>query len=104
MRPITRFATPFIAAAILATPALAAEPDWNQVAQALGKSGAVQAGGVYRVGFPRTDLKVSLDGIALRTGFAFGGWVAFQPMGAEAMVMGDLVLTQDEVNPVMRKF
>jgi biotin operon repressor len=103
MRPITRFVTPLIAAAILATPAFAAEPDWNQVGQALGKSGSVQAGGVYRVGFPRTDLKVSLDGVALRPGFALGGWVAFQPMGAETMVMGDLVLTQDEVNPVMRK-
>jgi hypothetical protein len=103
MRPIARYVAPFIAAALLATPALAAEPDWNQVGQALGKSGGVQAGGVYRVGFPRTDLKVSLDGLALRPGFALGGWVAFQPMGAEAMVMGDLVLTQDEVNPVMRK-
>ena len=103
MRPITRFVAPFIVAGILATPALAAEPDWNQVGQALGKSGGVQAGGVYRVGFPRTDLKVSLDGVALRPGFALGGWVAFQPVGAEAMVMGDLVLTQDEVNPVMRK-
>jgi hypothetical protein len=103
MRPITRFVAPFIAAGILATPALAAEPDWNQVGQALGKSGGLQAGGVYRVGFPRTDLKVSLDGVALRPGFALGGWVAFQPMGAEAMVMGDLVLTQDEVAPVMRK-
>ena len=61
------------------------------------------AGGVYRVGFPRTDLKVSLDGVALKPGFAFGGWVAFQPMGTQAMVMGDLVLTQDEVAPVMRK-
>jgi biotin operon repressor len=102
MRPIVRLAITLIAAA-LATPSFAAEPDWNQVAQALGKSGGVQAGGVYRVGFPRTDLKVSLDGLALRPGFALGGWVAFQPMGAEAMVMGDLVLTQDEVNPVMRK-
>jgi Domain of Unknown Function (DUF1259) len=103
MRPVTRFVTPLIAAALLATPAGAAEPDWIQVGQALGKSGGVQAGGVYRVGFPRTDLKVSLDGITLRPGFALGGWVAFQPMGAEAMVMGDLVLTQDEVAPVMRK-
>ena len=103
MRPITRFVTPLIAAALFATPAFAAEPDWTQVAQALGKSGAVQTGGVYRVGFPRTDLKVSLDGVALRTGFAFGGWVAFLPMDTQAMVMGDLVLTQDEVAPVMRK-
>jgi Domain of Unknown Function (DUF1259) len=103
MRPIIRPVIPLIGAIVLATPAFAAEPDWNQVAQTLGKSGNVQAGGVYRVGFPRTDLKVSLDGLALRTGFALGGWVAFQPMGAETMVMGDLVLTQDEVNPVMRK-
>jgi len=107
MRPIVRLAIPLaiplIAAVALATPSFAAEPDWNQVGQALGKSGSVQAGGVYRVGFPRTDLKVSLDGVALRPGFALGGWVAFQPMGVEAMVMGDLVLTQDEVNPVMRK-
>jgi biotin operon repressor len=103
MRPIIPLVTPLVAALVLATPAFAAEPDWTQVAQALGKSGAVQTGGVYRVGFPRTDLKVSLDSLALRTGFALGGWVAFQPMGTETMVMGDLVLTQDEVNPVMRK-
>jgi hypothetical protein len=103
MHPIVRLAAPLVAAIVLAMPAFAAEPDWNQVAQALGKSGAVQAGGVYRVGFPRTDLKVSLDGVVLRPGFALGGWVAFQPMGGETMVMGDLVLTQDEVNPVMRK-
>jgi hypothetical protein len=103
MRPFIRPVMPLVAAVVLATPTLAAEPDWSQVAQTLGKSGAVQAGGVYRVGFPRTDLKVSLDGVALRTGFAFGGWVAFQPMDTQAMVMGDLVLTQDEVAPVMRK-
>jgi hypothetical protein len=102
MHPIVRLVIPLIAAIVLATPTFAAEPNWNQVAQALGKSGSVQAGGVYRVGFPRTDLKVSLDGVALRTGFAFGGWVAFQPMDTQAMVMGDLVLTQDEVTPVMR--
>ncbi len=103
MHPIIRLVTPLVAAVVLATPTFAAEPDWTQVAQALGKSGAVQTGGVYRVGFPRTDLQVSLDGVALRPGFALGGWVAFQPMGTETMVMGDLVLTQDEVNPVMRK-
>src|SRR6476620_4168352 len=103
MHPIIRLGIPVVAAVALATPTFAAEPDWNQVTQALGKSGAVQAGGVYRVGFPRTDLKVSLDGVVIRPGFALGGWVAFQPMGGETMVMGDLVLTQDEVNPVMRK-
>jgi hypothetical protein len=102
MQGIVRFAVPLIATVALALPAVAT-PDWSQVGQALGKSGSVQAGGVYRVGFPRTDLKVTLDGVALNTGFAFGGWVAFQPMGDQAMVMGDLVLTQDEVTPVMRK-
>jgi biotin operon repressor len=103
MDPIIRLVTPLVAAVALATPTFAAEPDWTQVAQALGKSGALQTGGVYRVGFPRTDLQVSLDGVALRPGFALGGWVAFEPMGTQAMVMGDLVLTQDEVAPVMRK-
>jgi hypothetical protein len=63
----------------------------------------VGAGGVYRVGFPRTDLNVTVDGVALRPGFALGGWVAFHPMADGAMVMGDIVLTQDEVGPVMRK-
>jgi hypothetical protein len=86
----------------LAGPALA-DPDWKAVAQALGKEGAAQ-GGVYRVGFPRSDLKVTLDGTEIKPGLALGGWVAFAPIGNnDAMIMGDLVLTQDEVNPVMRK-
>ena len=103
MPSATRFVVSLGIAVATAMPALAADPDWNQVGQALGKSGAVQADGVYRVGFPRTDLNVTLDGITLRSGFALGGWVAFLPMANQAMVMGDLVLTQDEVNPVMRK-
>jgi hypothetical protein len=60
-------------------------------------------GGVYRVGLPRTDLKVTLDGVALRAGFALGGWLAFEKMSDQGMVMGDLVLTMDEVAPVMTK-
>jgi hypothetical protein len=87
----------------LVTPALA-EPDWQAVAKALGKEGAVQGGDVYRVGFPRSDLKVKLDGVEIKPGLALGGWLAFMPMGNETMVMGDLVLTGDEVNPVMKKF
>ncbi|MEI9425012.1 DUF1259 domain-containing protein [Mesorhizobium sp. Cs1299R1N1] len=81
----------------------AAAPDWKTVAKTFGKSGTEMPDGVYRVGLPRTDLKVSLDGVALKPGFALGGWVAFGPMGNQAMVMGDIVLTQDEVNPVMEK-
>jgi hypothetical protein len=90
-------------AVAFATPSLGADRDWSQVAQALGKSGMPQPGGVYRVALPRSDLKVSLDGVALKAGFALGGWLAFVPMGKQAMVMGDVVLTQDEVNPVAKK-
>ncbi|MES0131268.1 DUF1259 domain-containing protein [Mesorhizobium sp. M0029] len=102
MTLLTRLAV-LIAAATLVTPSFAANPDWSQVGKALGKGGTTQADGVYRVGLPRTDLKVSLDGVALKPGFALGGWIAFEPMGNQAMVMGDIVLTQDEVNPVMKK-
>jgi hypothetical protein len=97
----------FLAAALgLATltgSAFAAERDWSDVGKALGKQGAMQPGGVYRVSLPRTDLKVTLDGVALKPGFALGSWLAFAPEGGKAMVMGDLVMTQDEINPVMKK-
>jgi biotin operon repressor len=90
--------------AALAAPAAVAAEDWQSaVAQALGKSGTASPDGTYRVGMPRTDLQVTLDGVRLKPGFALGSWAAFKPMGNEAMVMGDLVLTQDEVNPVMRQ-
>jgi len=95
--------TPTLAALLvfaIAAPA-SAEPDWKAVGQALGREGSVQAGGVYRVGLPRTDLKVTLDGVDIKPGFALGSWLAFKPAGNEAMVMGDLVLTHDEINPVM---
>src|SRR5262245_22294751 len=81
-----------------------AADDWQaQVGEALGKPGSVAPGGIYRVGLPRTDLKVTLDGVELKAGFALGSWLAFQRMGEGGMVMGDLVLTMDEVAPVMTK-
>ena len=92
-----------ILAAGLATTANAADGEWAQVGEALGKAGTELPGGVYRVGLPRTDLKVTLDGVELKAGFALGGWLAFEKMGDDGMVMGDLVLTMDEVNPVMTK-
>ncbi len=82
-------------------PAVAA--DWSKVADALGKSGAEMPGGVYRVGLPRTDLHVKLDGVDIKPTLALGSWLAFQDQGDTTMVMGDLVLTEDEVGPVMRK-
>jgi hypothetical protein len=93
----------FIIAALCAAPAFAADPDWSAVGQALGKEGAMQPGGVYRVALPRTDLKVSVDNVAIKPGLALGGWLAFAPAGDAAMVMGDLVMTEEEINPVMKK-
>jgi len=91
-------------AAVLSTAANAAEDEWQaRVGEALGKTGATAAGGIYRVGLPRTDLKVTLDGVELKAGFALGSWLAFEKMGDKGMVMGDLVLTMDEVAPVMTK-
>lgn len=82
----------------------AAAQDWpGQVAAALGKPGAQMAGGVYRVALPRTDIKATLDGVALKPGFALGGWLAFEKTGGTGMVMGDLVLMMDEVGPVTKK-
>src|SRR3954466_14288547 len=88
---------------LAAAPARSADIDWSPVDQAFGKKGAPQAGEVYRVTFPRTDLQVTLDGVALKPGFALGTHIEFLPMGKQAMVMGDLVLTEAEVNPVMKK-
>ena len=92
-------------AVLTAAPGLAlAADDWQaQVGEALGKIGSATPSGIYRVGLPRTDLTVTLDGVRLRPGFALGGWLGFQKTGDQAMVMGDLVLTMDEVSPVMRK-
>jgi len=91
-------------AAMLSAPAIAADDGWQgRVGEALGKTGSSMPGGIYRVGLPRTDLKVMLDGIELKAGFALGSWLAFEAMGDSGMVMGDLVLTMDEVSPVMKK-
>jgi len=81
----------------------AADADWAKVADALGKPGSEMAGGVYRVGLPRTDLHVKLDGVDIKPTLALGSWLAFQGKGDMTMVMGDLVLTEDEVGPVMKK-
>ncbi|MBJ7410230.1 MAG: DUF1259 domain-containing protein [Pseudomonadota bacterium] len=91
-----------LVASVFGTHAANAAPDWGAVGRALGKEGAVQPGGVYRVGLPRTDLKVTLDGVPIRPALALGSWLAFQDMGDHTMVMGDLVLTHEEVNPVMK--
>ena len=81
--------------------ARAADPDWKAVEQALGKSGQLQPGDVFRVGMPRTDLAVTVKGVPVKAGFALGSYAAFKQMGDRAMVMGDLVLLDQEVPAVM---
>jgi hypothetical protein len=98
LRPVTLA----VAALLVSTPALGA-PNWTGVDSALGRAGAVQPDGVHKYSFPRADLTVMLDGVRLKPALALGSWLAFEPMGNTAMVMGDLVLTQDEVNPVMSR-
>jgi hypothetical protein len=79
-------------------------PDWKQaIASTLGRRGEDRAGDVYRVSLPRTDLKVAVDGIPIRPAFALGSWVAFVPRGREVELMGDLVLLEREIAPVMRR-
>ena len=89
-------------AASLTTVATAQEIDWQKVDDAFGRKPAV-SDDVHRYGFPRTDLTVSLDGVAIKPALALGGWVAFKPAHGGAMVMGDLVLLESEINPVMLK-
>ena len=90
------------AALLLPLPTRAADIDWHKVDAALGKT-AVVSGGVHRYGLPRSDLHVTLDGIAIRPALALGGWLAFAPAHGQAMVMGDLVLLESEITPVMTR-
>src|ERR1043166_7822686 len=90
------------AMATVGTNASAQEIDWKKVDETLGRTAAV-SGDVHRYGFPRTDLQVTLDGVTIRPALALGSWAAFKPMQGGAMVMGDLVLLGNEINPVMSK-
>jgi hypothetical protein len=94
--------TTFALVLTIATASKAQEIDWKKVDSTLGR-GAVVSGEVHRYGFPRSDLQVTVDGVSIRPSLALGGWAAFLPMRGEAMVMGDLVLLETEINPVMAK-
>jgi hypothetical protein len=59
-------------------------------------------GDVFRIGMPRTDLKVTVNGVPVQAGFALGSYAAFKQFDDGTMVMGDLVLLDEEVNPVMQ--
>jgi len=92
-----------IAGIALSVAANAADIDWSKVDQAIGKPGTTQPGGVHKYGLPRTDLKITVDGVAIKPTLALGTWIGFLPMGNGAMFMGDLVLTENEISPVMKR-
>jgi hypothetical protein len=92
-----------LAACAFAVAVHAAEIDWTKVDQAIGKKGADQPGGVRKFSLPRSDLKVTVDDVPIKPALALGGWVAFAPAESGAMFMGDLVLTDTEISPVMQR-
>lgn len=77
--------------------------DWKAVEQALGRPGAMQPDEVYKFGLPRTDLTVIAAGIRLQPALALSSWIAFKETIPGSIVMGDLVLRDDEIEPVMAK-
>src|SRR2546425_760407 len=87
--------------AVFALVAAAPKQNWKDVEAALGRAGTVQSDGPYKVSFPRGDLSVTADGVAIKPALALGSWAAFNESGAHAMAMGDLVLVESEVNPVI---
>jgi hypothetical protein len=110
--PATVMIAAMYCATYSASPALAQTPvssssttggDWKKVEDAIGRPGQSQPGDVIRFAMPRKDLHVALGGVEIKPGLALGSWVAFKRDGGGAMVMGDLVLTEDEVEPVMMK-
>lgn len=103
-RPAHRITILLAVGALAASPASAADTDWPQVASTLGRPlPAPSPDGIYRFSLPRPDLEVVVDGVAIKPALALGGWLAFMPMSGGTMVMGDLVLAQDEIGPVMKR-
>jgi len=97
-----------IVSCLLAVSCMAQAPqsvpaEWKQVEGAMGRAGQMQPGDVLKFSMPRSDLKVTLGEVTIKPGLALGSWVAFKRIGSEAMVMGDLVLIESEVNPVISK-
>lgn len=91
-----------IVSSVLLLVAAAPKRDWKEVEQALGRAGTLLPGDVYKVSFPRSDLTVTLDGVTIKPALALGSWAAFKEIGGgHVMTMGDLVLLESEVTPVM---
>src|SRR5437660_1176927 len=89
---------------VLTTPAKAAQPaklDAEKIGQAAGVKATTADDGVVRIAWPRTDVAVTVDGMPLKPFAGLGSWGAFTPTPHGAMVMGDTVVFQDEVDPAM---
>ena len=97
------FVAMLLAAASLIQAQQATPQEWKPVEDALGRKGSIQPGDVFKFSLPRSDLKVTVAGTPIKAGLALGSWLAFKKIGDEAIVMGDLVLLQSEVEPVMMK-
>jgi len=79
-----------------------ATADWKDVDAAMGRAGQDQPDGTHKYGLPRKDMNVTVNGVQIKAGLALGSWVAFKATSqGNAMAMGDLVLAEDEVGPVM---
>ena len=94
---------PFFAITLAAQTASSDNNQWKDIEAAMGRPGQVQPGDVIKFVMPRKDLRVVLDGVQIKPGLALGSWAAFKKVEGGAMVMGDLVLTEDELEPVMMK-
>src|SRR5215471_2149670 len=98
---LTAFFQLFLLLCASAAQTAAPANDWKAIEQALGRSGQQQADGAYKFGLPRGDLNVTVDGVQVKPVLALGSWLAFSGPGQGAMIMGDLVLVEGEVSPVM---
>jgi len=81
-----------------------ATPDWKDADATMGRAGQDQPDGTHKYALPRKDLSVTLNGVQIKAGLALGSWVAFKSTSnGNAVAMGDLVLLEDEVAPVMQE-
>jgi hypothetical protein len=100
---IDRILRCFVVCLTVVPSVLAQSPDWNAVETAMGRAAVTQPPDVHRFNFSRTDLQVAVGSVQVKPALALGGWVAFIPHGSETVVMGDLVLTTDELARVIRR-
>ncbi len=84
------------------TSANAQPTGWDGVEKVFGRKGAAQ-GNLYKITFPRSDLSIKIGEVPVEPGLALTSWIGFAKMGKETMIMGDLVLLENEVAPVMAK-